>query len=372
MKVTDLLSPAVIVDVERLDRNIESMASKAEINGVNLRPHIKTHKCIEIGRRQRKAGAKGITVSTPAEAQAFSDAGFTDITYAVPLAPDKFAVMLDISKKSRLNVLVDNITTIDLLEEFSLENAVEFGILLKVNCGNDRVGINPKSKSALKLAARISQKLNFKGILAHAGHSYSTQSVDEIKRIAEHEQDIMIYFAKTLKAAGIEPETVSIGSTPTARVADSFKEGITEIRPGNYVFFDYTQIALGTCDLSDVALTVLASVISTSPGRVVIDAGATALSKDRGPVHIDDSGGYGIVIKDYHAGIIEEKFTLGSLSQEHGKISTDSQHSLKPGDTLRIIPNHSCLTANLYDHYHVVQGDSVIDNWRIKRLRLGT
>jgi len=372
MKVGELLSPALLIDIDRLDRNIEEMASKADESGVNLRPHIKTHKCIEIGTRQRKAGARGITVSTPAEAQAFADAGFKDITYAVPLAPDKFKVMLGISREVSLKVLVDGIITVDLLTEFCRENNAEFEVLLKVNCGNDRVGVDPKSQSALKLAERISQKLNFQGILAHAGQSYSTKSGEEIKKIAEHEQNIMIDFANTLKANGIESETVSIGSTPTARLADSFKEGITEIRPGNYVFFDYTQVALGTCDVSDVALTVLASVISAAPSRVVIDAGGTALSKDAGPTHIDGFGGYGKVIRDYEKDLIEDQLTLSSLSQEHGKITTASEHSLKPGDRLRIIPNHSCLTANLFEHYHVVQGDSVVEKWKINRQRLKT
>jgi D-serine deaminase-like pyridoxal phosphate-dependent protein len=371
MKISDLLSPAIIIDVERLDHNIEFMAAKAEENGVNLRPHIKTHKCIEIGNRQRTAGAKGITVSTPAEAKAFAGAGFTDITYAVPLAPDKFATMLDLSKKVKLNLLVESFETVDRLVEFSMDNDAQFHVLLKVNCGNNRVGVDPKSRSAIKLAKRISQKLNFEGILAHAGQSYSAHSVVEIKRIAQHEQDIMISFAKSLRSEGIEIGTVSIGSTPTTWLVDSFKEGITEIRPGNYVFFDYTQVALGTCDFKDVALTVLASVISTSPGRVVIDAGATALSKDLGPTHIDDSGGYGKIIRNYETSLIEDHFILNSLSQEHGKITATSEHSLKPGDTLRIFPNHSCLTANLYDHYYVVQSDSVVDKWNIQRQRLG-
>ncbi|MFW9768205.1 MAG: alanine racemase [Candidatus Thorarchaeota archaeon] len=372
MKVTDLLSPAAIIDIDRLDTNIEAMALKAEENGVGLRPHIKTHKCIEIGNRQKEAGAKGITVSTPAEAQAFAEAGFTDITYAVPLAPDKFDTMLSISKKVHLNVLVDNITIVDLLAKFSTENNADFGVLLKVNCGNYRVGVDPTSQSALKLAEEISRKLNFEGILAHAGQSYSARSIGEIKRIAEHEQDVMINFANSLRVEGIQTKTVSIGSTPTASLADSFREGITEIRPGNYVFFDYTQAALGVCELNDIALTVLASVISTSPGRVIIDAGATALSKDLGPTQIDESGGYGKIIKDYHTSTIEEEFILSSLSQEHGKISIATEHSLKPGDAVRIFPNHSCLTVNLYDQYYIVQNDSVVDKWKIQRQRLAS
>ena len=372
-EISDLLSPVALVDIERLERNINNMATKAKESGVELRPHIKTHKCIEIGMKQLSAGASGITVSTLAEAHAFADAGFKDITYAVPLAPDKFGVISEISRKVSLKVLVDNSDTVDMLDEFSGRIGTEFMVLLKVNCGNNRAGVDPTTQSAVRLAKRIEEapNLEFKGILAHAGHSYSTSSISEIKKIAEQEQDIIINFAKTLKTedADLTPDVVSIGSTPTIRIAESFREGITEIRPGNYVFFDYTQLNLGTCEVSDIAFTVQASVIGTYPGRVVIDAGATALSKDRGPAHIEDTG-YGKVISNYTEGIIEHDFTISSLSQEHGKVNIEGGHQLSPGFKLRIIPNHSCLTANLYDYYNVVKGDEVVDRWKIHRNRV--
>ncbi|MGY5863007.1 MAG: alanine racemase [Candidatus Thorarchaeota archaeon] len=372
-EISDLLSPVALVDIERLDRNIKDMAIKAKENGVELRPHIKTHKCIEIGMKQLSAGASGITVSTPVEAQVFADAGFKDITYAVPLAPDKFAVISEISRKVSLKVLVDNSDTVDMLDKFSNKIDTEFMVLLKVNCGNNRAGVDPTAQSAVRLAKRIEKALNleFKGILAHAGHSYSTSSISEIKKIAQQEQNVMINFAKTLKTEDVDlaPDVVSIGSTPTARVAESFREGITEIRPGNYVFLDNTQLKLGTCEASDIAFTVQASVIGIYPGRVIIDAGATALSKDRGPTHIEDTG-YGKIISNYSEGIIEHDFSISSLSQEHGKVSIEGGHQFSPGNKLRIIPNHSCLTANLYDYYNVVNGDKVVDRWKIHRNRI--
>ncbi|MFW9835150.1 MAG: D-TA family PLP-dependent enzyme, partial [Candidatus Thorarchaeota archaeon] len=190
---------------------------------------------------------------------------------------------------------------------------------------------------------------------------------------AKQEQEIMIQFANTLEAENkaLKPETVSIGSTPTVRLADSFQEGITEIRPGNYLFFDYTQVALGSCDVSDCALTVLSSVISVNPDRVVIDAGATALSKDTGPTHIESNVGYGKLIKDYQRSQLNVNVILKALSQEHGKIIPVDEASIeyKHGDRVRILPNHSCLTANLFDQYYIVEGETVVDRWKIHRER---
>ena len=183
----------------------------------------------------------------------------------------------------------------------------------------------------------------------------------------------MIRFAKTLKteSAELAPGVVSIGSTPTTRLADTFQEEITEIRPGNYAFFDYSQVALGSCAETDCALTVLSSVISKNPDRAVIDAGATALSKDKGPTHIESDVGYGKIFQDYQDGKIDRGVIISSLSQEHGKLTFNGKDSfkLKHGEKIRIIPNHSCLTANLFDYYQVVRGDSVVDRWRVQRGR---
>ncbi|MFW9792975.1 MAG: alanine racemase [Candidatus Thorarchaeota archaeon] len=373
-RIQDLHSPTALVDIERLDQNIADMATKAEENGVDLRPHIKTHKCIEIGKKQLEAGASGITVSTLGEAYAFSKAGFKDITYAVPLAPDKFNAIYDISKMTNLKVLIDNPYTVEILDKFSEKVSTQFVVMLKVDCGNHRCGVDPKKPEALKLARKINEasNLEFKGILAHAGHSYSTKSVGEIKEIALQEQGVMVQFADALRTEDkdLAPEIVSIGSTPTTRIVESFMEGITEIRPGNYVFFDYTQVALGSCELSNCAFTVQASVIGIYPDWVVIDAGATALSKDMGPTHIDKKSGYGQIISDYQENKIAKDFIIHSLSQEHGKIMTSDGNHLQIGDRVRIIPNHSCLTANLYDHYFAVKGESVIDEWKICRQRL--
>lgn len=375
-ETADLITPSALIDPEKMERNISCMAKRVKESGVNLRPHIKTHKCFEIGRRQKKAGAKGITVSTLGEASAFADSNFSDITYAVPLAPDKFEGVRRISEKTTLSVLVDHPFISEKLGVFCKEEGFSLDVMVKIDCGYHRCGVDPDSPMAVSLVRCINEDphLNFKGILTHAGHAYDATSIDEIKAIAKHEQDVMIKFAKKLKAEGrdLAPEVVSIGSTPTAILADTIQEGITEIRPGNYVFFDYMQVALGTCKVSDCALTVLSRVISMNRDRIVIDAGATALSKDRGPIQFNQNPGYGRILKDYEGGILEDGVIISSLSQEHGKliVTGDTDLHLEHGGEVRILPNHSCLTANLFDSYNVVKGDAIVERWKIRRERL--
>lgn len=374
LKIQELNTPSAVVDIAKVDENISSMATRAEEGGIDLRPHIKTHKCIEIGKMQRRAGAIGVTVSTLEEAAVFADAGFEDITYAVPLAPNKFEAVRWISELTHLNVLVDHPAVVDKLGTFCGEAKSSLDVLVKVDCGYPRCGVDPETPAAIHLVKKIVENpnLQFKGILTHAGHSYDATSVSEIKRVAEQEQKVMVKFASTLKTERFTPEVVSIGSTPTVRLADSFHKEITEIRPGNYVFFDYTQVALGVCEVNECALTVLSSVISKNNDRIISDAGATALSKDTGPTHIDSSAGYGKIFQNYKQGLLETDFVIKSLSQEHGKIllQKDMTDSFEIGDVVRILPNHSCLTANLFDNYHVVEENSVLEEWKIHRGRI--
>ena len=376
MKIADLITPALIIDKDVLLRNIQAMAKKAHSSGVLLRPHIKTHKCLEIATLQAEHGAKGITVSTLGEATSFIDNGFTDVTIAYPIIPDKFPTIIQLAQKTNLNIITDHPKIITMLEAQCISADAQLNVLLKIDCGYHRCGVDPQNPLALKLARKIHEAshLIFKGILTHAGHAYSAKSPDEIRLIAEAEQAIMLKFAQKLQNQGLTPETVSIGSTPTVMLAKSIKSGITEVRPGNYVFFDNSQIALGSCRISDCALSVLTSVVSVQDSHVVVDAGATVLSKDAGTTHIPSINGYGIVLDPINQHPLANA-RITKLSQEHGIIDfgeTSKNHSFSPGDHLRIIPNHSCLTANLFDQYYVINGNRVITTWPINRSRLRT
>ncbi len=378
MHMQDLMTPAVVVDHDRLTNNVERMAAKAKENNVALRPHIKTHKCLEIAGLQANAGAKGITVATIGEALDFADGGFDDITLAAPLVHDKFPSVSSLSQRVNLKVLVDHPWTVESLQAYAKIERISLNVLLKVDCNYGRSGVSPDKPNAVGLAREIleANNLEFAGILTHAGHSYEARSPEEVRKVAAEEQAVMLRFADTLRKENqdLDPETISIGSTPTMLLAEDIREGITEIRPGSYVFCDYTQVALGVCKPTDCALTVVSSVRSAFEDRLVLDAGATALSLDPGPVHLETNCGFGKIITDYWEATIDSS-SISSLSQEHGKVIFRGETALRsalPGDRIRIIPNHSCLTANLSDDYYVASGEDIIDVWPVMRRRFTT
>jgi D-serine deaminase-like pyridoxal phosphate-dependent protein len=342
------------------------MAEKALRLGVRLRPHVKTHKCIEVARIQTDLHFGGVTVSTLAEAQAFAAGGFNDITYAVPIAPQKIASAADLHTEiGNLNLLVDHPDTLRAIEEVAASRAIRLPVLLEIDCGCGRSGIDPASDIAQVLVRRLadSEAIEFRGLLTHAGHAYRAGSRSEIYEIACHERDLMTAFAAEIRDLGIGLSEVSIGSTPTLRAIDDLS-GVTEVRPGNYAFFDASQVAIGSCDFDDVAFSVLATVISVDSehGRAIVDAGALALSVDPGPVHIEPEYGFGqpVTIEDQHR---LPGLRMAGLTQEHGTLIGPGVEALHPGTRIRIIPNHSCLSTACFDRYHVLRGTEVVDEW---------
>jgi len=324
-----------------------------------------------VARIQTEGHTGGITVSTLAEARAFAAHGFKDITYAVPVEPGKFAEALELSKLcERFALITDDAGIPPLLDEAARRAGVTLDLFLKVDCGYHRCGVEPERPEALEIPRRIdaAANLRFAGILTHAGHSYHARSQAELLSIARHERDLMTEFAARLRSDGVEVPTVSIGSTPTATHYDHL-EGVDEARPGNYIFFDAFQATLGSCAFEDCALTVLAAVVHRDRARrkVVLDAGAVALSKDRGAAELDPSCGYGRVLD---LGGAETGLRVGSLSQEHGEVLVEDDrklNALRVGARVRVLANHSCLAAAQHTHYHVLEGSRVVDRWEIQR-----
>jgi D-serine deaminase-like pyridoxal phosphate-dependent protein len=368
MDLQTIKTPSLVLDVERVRRNAETMSARMKRLGVSLRPHAKTHKCVEVARIQTAGTSGGLTVSTLAEAHAFAAHGFKDITYAVPIEPGKFAEAIELSKLcERLSLITDDASVPPLLDAASRGAGVTLDLFLKVDCGYHRCGVEPERPEALEIPRLITdaRNLRFAGILTHAGHSYDVDSREAILKVAHHERDVMVALSGMLRADGIKVPTVSVGSTPTMSIIDDLT-GVDEIRPGNYIFFDNFQATLGSCSFEDTALTVLAAVIHKGKGRMVIDAGAIALSKDRGPVGIDPGCGYGRVL-DVEGN--ETGMRVTGLSQEHGEIAAvgDSFDRFKVGDRVRVLANHSCLTAAQHSHYNVIENGEVVDRWEIHR-----
>ena len=367
MNIDELPTPCALVDRDRVDANTAAMSARARALGVRLRPHVKTHKCAEAARLQTRGGAAGITVSTLAEARAFAAAGFDDITWAFPLPPDRAAEAVALAGEvARLHLLLDHADAADALERAARDAGRPASVLLEVDCGDHRGGVDPTSDASVALARRLhgSSHLDLLGVLTHGGHAYAARDRAGVAPIAAEERDVAVGFASRLEEEGIEVREVSVGSTPTMRVVDDLT-GVTEIRPGNYVYFDAFQAAIGSCALDEVAFSVLATVVGAYPDqeRIVVNAGALALSKDEGPTHVDPGCGYGVVATSDGATLLPE-LRVFSLSQEHGQIRGPGvTDRFRVGDRLRVLPNHSCLAAAQFDVMHVTAGAEVVETW---------
>jgi D-serine deaminase-like pyridoxal phosphate-dependent protein len=360
--IHDLPTPALLLDIDVLEGNLRRMSSRCKDLGVRLRPHVKTHKCVEVALAQRALGARGITVSTLPEARAFIDAGFDDITWAFPVIPGRLQEAAALAAMARLGVVADSAAAIDGL----LATGAPFRVWLKIDCGNGRAGIDPGSGTPRQLAERVlAGGLELAGILSHSGQAYRASSRSEMARIAESERCIMADLASRLEADGIAVPDTSIGSTPSMSAYETLA-GVTEVRPGNYALYDYTQVLLGSCDTASCAVTVLTSVVSSSRerGTSVVDAGALAMSLDPGPTHLSRRS-FGEILDARARGRVMRNARLTSLSQEHGIVS----RPLEIGARIRVVPNHSCLTVACFDAFSVVRGDEVLDSWPILRQR---
>lgn len=371
MNLAELPTPALVLEVARVRRNAEHIGQRVRRMGARLRPHVKTHKCVEVARLQTEGQAGALTVSTLGEARWFAAEGFTDLLYAVPIEPGKFAAAIDLARNcERLALITDDAEIPAQLNRAARDAGIMLELFLKVDCGYHRCGVEPHQKEAFEIPRLINDAshLRFAGILTHAGHSYHCRTAAEALALARHERDLMVEFAAALRRENIPVPVVSIGSTPTISTVDHL-DGIDEARPGNYIFYDAFQATLGSCRFEDCALTVLTAVVHRDVSRrqVVVDAGAIALSKDRGAVEFDPHCGYGRV---FDLAGNDLALRVDALSQEHGMISVADDallDQLKIGTRLRILANHSCLTAAQHPYYHVLEDGRIVDRWEIQR-----
>ncbi|MBK1657536.1 alanine racemase [Paracraurococcus ruber] len=362
MTLDDLPTPCLVLDLGVLRRNLAMMeAAVARFPGLRLRPHLKTAKSRAVA-ELAAPGHGPITVSTLAEARYFAEGGWRDQIYAVGITPAKLDAVAALNAAgAAVKVITDDV-------EAARAIAAHPGpvtALVEVDVGEARGGVAPDSPALPAIAAMLGPRLA--GVLSHSGHSYSGRSVADMAAIAESERRGIVTAAERLRAAGHAVPVVSLGSSPTALHAERM-DGVTEVRAGVYMFGDLFQAQLATHPAEDIAVTVLASVIGRRPERntLLLDAGALALSKDRSTQAAPRDWGFGRVL-DLDGAPLPGEALVARAYQEHGEVQADAPlpfDRLPVGARLRVLPNHSCLTAAAHDRYHVVDdGREVVAVW---------
>ena len=360
--LADLETPCLVLDRGILQRNLKRMSDAVGKHGVALRPHLKTAKSAEVAKLATQGESGGITVSTLAEAEYFFERGFRDILVAAAQTPQKLdrAARL-VEGGAVITVIADDPGLADTIAS----HRSPFRALVEIDSGDHRAGVDPESAALLDVARSFGDKLA--GVMTHAGHSYDCRDIACIKRVAEAERRAVVMAADRLRESGLRCEVVSVGSTPTMTHAERL-DGVTEARPGVYMFQDLFQAAIESCGREDIAVTVLASVIgiNVAENRFLVDAGALALSKDRSTQMTDEDAGYGEV-RDLFGQSSMGDCRIERAWQEHG-LATGVDPALAPrlevGSRVRIAPNHACITAAAHDRYYVVDGGlEVVAEW---------
>jgi D-serine deaminase-like pyridoxal phosphate-dependent protein len=366
----EAVTPALVLDRSKLKANCERMKLRCEALGVRLRPHMKTLKSIDAARYALDPSHGGIAVATLNEAEYFAQRGLDDIQYAICISPEKVSRAADILHRApRFSFFVDNVQAAQRVVEVGRTCDLPLRVWLEIDSGEHRTGVDPEDPAMVEIARMLSgSHIKFEGVATHAGQSYRASGPEELRQVAELERLTVSMAAQKLCAAGVPVEGVSAGSTPTAMYLSS-AEGMTEVRAGVYMAGDLFQVAMGSLSLEDVAVTVLATVISQNPrlNQIVVDAGGLALSKDRSTaVAPGPDMGYGLVL-DVLGRSITAGLTIVDVHQEHGEIRSTSSlpfERMPIGSRVRIVPNHVCMTAAMYGCYLVVEGsDSIVDIW---------
>jgi len=365
--VCEVETPAVLLDADRLMSNLRAMQDLADRHGVALRPHAKTHKSLEIGRRQLGLGASGVTVATVDEAKVFIEGGFESITVARPVVtPAKWDRLLSVSedRSTDVRVVVDSGEGISVAGERAETHGRVIGLFVKIDVGLHRCGLPPEDGRIGALARTIHEHahLDFRGILSHAGHAYGAKSREEAAGVAEAERRIMVAVRDALQADGIPVPEVSVGATPAVLATECF-DGITEIRPGNYVFLDLLPVRAGVASLDDVALSVLATVISKNETYFVTDSGSKTLTSDTGVHGMTGTQGFGLAYPETGFLASDQVMIVEKVSEEHGMVARNG-FDLPIGSKVRIVPVHSCPVANLAKTYGVLTPDG-LESWPV-------
>ena len=353
-------TPLLLLEEARMRANCARMRERIAALGPAFRPHVKTAKSLDVTRAMLGAPSGPITVSTLREADEFAAHGFTDITYAVGITPNKLAHAGALLERGvDLTLILDSVEAARAVGEAFAGGLRAPDVLIEIDTDGHRAGVPPDDPLLLDIAAELAEgPARLTGVLTHAGGSYDCRGDAELCAMAEQERAGAVRAAQRLRAAGHAAPVVSVGSTPTALFAQNLA-GVTEVRAGVYVFLDLVMAGLGVCEVDDIALSVLTTVVGhrSDKGWTLVDAGWMALSRDRGTASQPVDQGYGLVCDaDGHP---LDGFIVIAANQEHGTIahrSGDPRRMLElpVGSLLRVLPNHACATAAQFDRYHVL------------------
>ncbi len=357
MHYRELSTPALTIDLDILDRNLDRMAVLCRQHGFNLRPHIKTHKTPELARRQVERGAIGLTVAKVGEAEVMASAGFDNLLVAYPIwGTEKLKRLATLASNRKMLLSLDNCATAQELSRAMTAQGASIGVLVEFDSGMRRCGVEP-GPACMELAHQVAKLpgLTFRGLMTYSGNIWGTEE----ERLAETEQAAgrVRRALAAFEEARMPLEIVSSGSTPSAPLSGKIP-GITEIRPGTYVYNDLNTFYQGVCRLEDCAARVVATVVSTAvPGRAMIDAGSKTLSSDAlgsGP-----KSGHGYVVEAPDAKLIK-------LNEEHGHLDiTGSTHRFHVGEVVTVIPNHVCACVNMHDEVFLIRNEEMVGSWRV-------
>jgi D-serine deaminase-like pyridoxal phosphate-dependent protein len=349
----DIPTPAAVVDRNVLRDNVTAMQTAMDRAGVALRPHAKTHKCIEVGQLQLDAGAHGLTVGTVGEAEVFADAGVEDLFVAYPVYADatRGKRLRELHERVRMAVGVDSEEGIAALVRAMQGTATPLDVMIEIDSGGHRTGVATAADAARLATAAEANGLHVRGVFTHGGHGYrggearAQAAADEVEALARAHD--------ALNKAGVTVDVLSAGSTPTAEL--SARAPVTEQRPGTYVFNDAQQVVIGAVPPTAVAFFVVATVVSaTVPGQVIVDAGAKAVSRDAHPI----LPGFGW--------LADRGLPLRTMNDYHGFVDVaEGSPAPRVGDRVVIVPNHVCPTVNLYDELVIVEDGQVVDTWSV-------
>ncbi len=351
----ELDTPNLLVDMDRLTENLDRMAAYTTLHGLRLRPHVKTHKSPRIAAEQLRRGAVGVTCATMYEAAVMSDVTDDILIAYPPVGAARLDRLMQLPGSVRVGVAVDNTDALPALAAAADISGRVFDVYVEIDVGMKRVGVDAE-EDAIRIARTVagSTSLRYAGILFYPGHIRANVSEQDIllRQLSENVEA----FSAALSDAGLAPAIISGGSTPAAWRMHEV-HGVNEVRPGTYVYNDRTTAAIGACDWEDCALTVLATVVSTSvPGQAVVDAGTKSLGRE--PLRADGAG--------FGALLDRPEVTVMRMSEEHGILDL-SATGWRPrlGERVRIVPNHVCIVVHLFDQVFGVRGSSVETSWSV-------